>query len=200
MVVVLQIVLGLDEQIEQLLLMFESLDEGFIGGEHVQVAQETGGRASWNRSDSDVAVVKKEWEDPPSDPHKRPQCRRNVALGHPDVAFRRRPVDAAGARTVFVAEHRILLTPLRPEHLVDGRLKDPRARLDRRILLEWAYAVVQQKRRRGPDADERRHARIPAAASWQRVVDVFRLRWIVLRPRIPDLDRPDCRQRLVRLR
>ena len=86
---------------------------------------------------------------------------RHEAGRNGDVAALGRAIDRSRQ---LGAEHRVALALRRPEHLLDRGVEDLHARGHRRAAVERADGVVEQERRRRPQADQRRHARVAAAA------------------------------------
>src|SRR5215510_4371462 len=64
----------------------------------------------------------------------------------------------------FVAEYRILFAFLRPQHFLDRVVEGVHASLHRSLPPEFSHRVIEQKRRGGPQTDQRRDAGITTSA------------------------------------
>src|SRR5262245_50477183 len=78
------------------------------------------------------------------------------------MAVRCRALDIAGD---FVAQKGVLAALFWPEHLLDRVIERRQARLDAWLSIESPDGVVQQERRRRPQADQRRGSGITAAVA-----------------------------------
>ena len=179
--------------------MLAPLRLGELEPEQIDVRDQADRHALRERTDlHGVPAAAEKWKETAAEADERAKMIRNVAFGHVEIAIDTDTIDQTDARSGFVREERILRAPLGPEHLFDRLLKHSHPRLHRWIGIEWIRLertdrVVQQIRRRGPHADERRRPDVPAAAGGQGVVH------LLAADGMPDLDRTGRRHLFVRL-
>src|SRR5262249_16505012 len=87
---------------------------------------------------------------PPTPSLNPPKFSRDISPRDFQVAACRSALHVAGD---FVPQQRVLLTLFRPEHLLDRLVERRHTRLDTGLSVERSESVIEQERRRRPQAD-----------------------------------------------
>src|SRR5207302_10320871 len=137
------IVFHLNEQIHDLLLMFEPLFALQALAEEVEIGKETNRSSLGNRPDSNLSVAEDRRQKALAWSKQRFQQIGQEAGGHDEVTAPGRSIDSSRH---LVSEQGVFLARLRPEHLVHRLFKCAHPVRNAGKGIEFSNAVVKQIR------------------------------------------------------